>query len=142
MLYNLRDVAAAVGLSPITLQNYTARGRSDLIRGLDFIVRRTSPCRRQLMFTERGMQRLQLHQYRVFGEALAPSRQTIWNGTERLPPIKGSPQEQRMRLKQAIAVGIRDYLKTPCAVPSCPCMIHRLGVPQIGVMVEVMGRPR
>ena len=128
------------GLSPTTLQNYTSRGKSDLIRGLDFFVRRTSPYRRQLMFTERGLRRLQARAYRVFSEVLAPSRQTVWNGQERLPPIQGSHQERRMRLKQAIATGIRDYLRTPCAVPNCPCMIHRLGVPQIGVVVEVMRR--
>jgi hypothetical protein len=95
------------------------------------------------MFTERGLRRFQFHRYRVFGEVLAPSRRTIWNGRERLPPIQGSPQERRMRLKQAITVGIRDYLKNPCAVPNCPGLIHRLGVPQIDVVVEVMrNRPR
>jgi hypothetical protein len=63
--------------------------------------------------------RLQAHAYRVFGEVLAPSRQTIWNGRERLSPIKGSPQERRMRLKQALSVALREYPKTPWAVPTC-----------------------
>jgi hypothetical protein len=85
---------------------------------------------------ERGLLRLRLRKYQVFAETLAPSRQTVWNGQERLPPIKGSPQEQRMRLKQAIIVGIRAYIKTPSAVPNCPCMIHRLGVPQAGEIFE------
>jgi hypothetical protein len=57
-----------------------------------------------LMITQRGLLRLKVRAYRVFGEALAPSRQFIWNANERLPPIKGSPQKRRMRLKQAIAV--------------------------------------
>jgi hypothetical protein len=68
--------------------------------------------------------------YRVFGEVLAPSRQLVWNGREKLPPIKGSPQERRMWLKQAVAVASREYLEHPCAVPDCPCMTHRLGLPQ------------
>jgi len=125
-------------LSPITLQNCTSRGKSDLVRGVDFFVRRTSPYRRQLMFTERGPQRLQLRAYRVFGETLAPSRRTIWNGQEQVRPIEGSAQERRMRLKQAIAVGMREYPKTPCVVPNCPCIIHRVGVPQVDVVADVM----
>jgi hypothetical protein len=94
------------------------------------------------MITERGLLRLRLRKYRVFAETLAPSRQTVWNGQERVPPIEGSPQERRMRLKRAIIVGFRDYLKTPCAVPNCPCMIHRLGVPQIDVVDEAMRNSR
>ena len=130
MLYDLLDVAQKVGLSRVTLQNYTTRGRSDLVRGVDFFVRRLSPCRRQLMFTQRGLSRLQLRDYRVFGELLAPSRQTVWQGNERLPPIKGSPQERRMRLKQAITVAARQYLDHPCAIPGCRCAFHALGAPR------------
>jgi hypothetical protein len=140
MLYGLREVSEAVGLSPITLRSYTSRGKSDLVRGVDFIVRRTSPYRRQLMITERGLLRLQARAYRVSGEPLAPSRQLIWNGREKPPPIKGSPQERRMRLKQAVAVVSRQYLEHPCAVPSCPCIVHRLGLPQADVVAEVMLR--
>jgi hypothetical protein len=102
MLYDLHEVSEAVGLSLVTPQSYTSRGRSDLVRGVDFFVRRTSPCRRQLMITDRGFRRLQTRAYRVFGDVWAPSRQFIWNGREKPPPIKGSPQERRMRLKQLL----------------------------------------
>lgn len=62
---------------------------------------------------------------------------------ERLPPIEGSPQERRMRLKQAVVDGYRKYLERPCAVPNCPCIIHRLGMPQPDVVAEVIhSRPR
>jgi hypothetical protein len=138
VLYGLHEVADLVGLSRVTVQSYTSRGRSDLVRGVDFFVRRTSPHRRQLMITDRGLLRLQARAYRVFGEPLAPSRQFIWNGKAKLPPIKGSPQERRMRLKQAVAIASRQYLEHPCAVPNCPCMTHRLGLPQADVVAEVM----
>lgn len=29
-----------------------------------------------------------------------------------------------------------DVAKDPCAVPNCPFMIHRLGVPQINMVAE------
>jgi len=141
--FSSEGLGGTLGLAPVTLQNYCSRGKSDLVRGEDFIVQRISPYRRRLMITERGLLRLQARAYRVFGEVLAPSapsRQLIWNGREKLPPIKGSPQERRMRLKQAVAVAAREYLEHPCAVPHCPCMVHRLGLPQADVIVEVMMR--
>ena len=133
-----RDKYFGAGLSPVTLQNYTTRGRSDLVRGVDFFVRRLSPYRRQLKFTQRGLSRLQARDYRVFGEVLAPSRQTVWHGSERLPPIQGSPQERRMRLKQAIAVASRPYFAHPCAIPGCQCSFHALGAPQVEVVRAIM----
>jgi hypothetical protein len=45
-----------------------------------------------------------------------------------------------MRLKQAITFEFRKYLEHPCAVPNCSCIVHRLGVPQADVVVEVMRR--
>jgi hypothetical protein len=108
------------------------------VRGVDFFVRRTSPYRRQLMITERGLWRLKVRAYRIFGEPLAPSRQFIWNGREKLPTIKGSPQERRMRLKQAVAVFSREYIQHPCAMPNCRCVVHKLGLRQADVVVEVM----
>ena|SRR5271166_3801807 len=140
MLYDLHEVSDAVGLSRVTLQSYTSRGKSDLVRGVDFIVQRISPYRRRLMITDRGLLRLQTRTYRVFGETLAPSRQFVWNGKEKLLAIKGSPQERPMRLKQVVAVFSREYLKHPCAVPNRPCMTHRLGLPQANVVAEVMMR--
>jgi hypothetical protein len=50
MLYGLHEAAALVGLAPVTLQNYCSRGKSDLVRGEDFIVEPISPYRR-LMIT-------------------------------------------------------------------------------------------
>lgn len=48
-----------------------------------------------------------------------------------------------MWLKQAVVDGYRKYLERPCAVPNCPCIIHRLGMPQPDVVAEVMhSRPR
>ena len=39
------------GLSLVTLQSYTTRGKSNLVRGEDFIVRRVSAYLRQFMIT-------------------------------------------------------------------------------------------
>src|SRR5271166_1859104 len=69
MLYDIHAVSEVVGLSPVTLQSYTSRGKSDLARGIDFIVRRTSPYRHKLMITDRGLFRLQARQYHVFRES-------------------------------------------------------------------------
>jgi hypothetical protein len=92
------------------------------------------------MITDRGLLRLQARAYRVYGEPLAPSRQFIWNGQEKLPPIKGSLQERRVRLKQAIAIAFREYLKQPGAPPNCPCMTHRLGLPQADEIASMLER--
>jgi hypothetical protein len=34
------------------------------------------------------------------------------------------------RIRDTINLVIRRYKETPCAVPNCPCMVHRLGLPQ------------
>jgi hypothetical protein len=51
-------------------------------------------------------------------------------------------QERRTRLKQAVAVASREYLEHPCAVPDCPCMTLRLGLPQVDVIAEVIPEPK
>jgi hypothetical protein len=61
-------------LAPVTLQNYCSRGKSDLVRGEDFIVQLISPYRRRLMITERGLRQLKARAYRVFGDSLAHAR--------------------------------------------------------------------
>jgi hypothetical protein len=66
MLYDLREVRDLVRLATLTLQSYTSRGKTDRVRGEDFFVRRTSPYRRQLIITERGLMRLRLRVYWVY----------------------------------------------------------------------------
>ena len=94
------------------------------------------------MFTERGLKRLALRAYRTYSNGAAPSRQAIWHpatGLKALPPIKGTPQERRARLRQNIAVGWRSYVVHPCALPNCPCIVHQLGLPQIEEVMAIMG---
>jgi hypothetical protein len=43
-----------------------------------------------------------------------------------------------MRLKQAVAVASRSYLQHPCAVPDCPCIVHKLGFPQADTIVMTL----
>ena len=138
MLYDLRDVSEVVGLSPITLQSYTSRGKSNLVRGEDFIIRRTSPYRRQLMITERGLKRLRMRSYRVFRDgrhtptAMPPEARPISLRTDLCY------SERRLRLKAAITQAFRAYLNHPCAVPGCQCMIHRLGAPQADALAAYL----
>jgi hypothetical protein len=139
VLYDPREVSEEVGLSRITLQSYTSRGKSNLVRSEDFIVCRVSPYRRQLMITERGRRRLLLRAYRVYRDRA--------RGVGSLPydfrpaPLRGCASEQRMRLKAAILTAARHYLEEHlCAVPACPCSFHLLGAPQADVVHEVMAR--
>ena len=114
------------GLAPVTLQSYTSRGKADLVRGEDFFVRRTSPYRRQLMFTKRGLLRLRLRAYRVYRDgghtltAMPPEARPVNLRTD------FCHSERRSRLKAAVHQSFRNYLEHPCAVPNCPCMTHRL----------------
>jgi hypothetical protein len=144
MLYDLHEVAEEVGLSPTTLQNYTARGRSNLVRGEDFIVRRVSPYRKQLMITERGRKRLAFRAYQVYREG----RHTLTVMPPEARPVKLRTDlchsERRLRLKAAIQQAFRAYLDHPCALPNCQCVIHRLGAPQLDTVTTNLfsGRPR
>jgi hypothetical protein len=53
------------GLSRTTIQNYCSRGRGDLVRGRDFIIRRYAVGRSRAMITDRGLELLMLRQYRT-----------------------------------------------------------------------------
>jgi hypothetical protein len=53
--------------------------------------------------------------------------------------VERSPTE---RLKQTIRHVILEYPEHPCAVPNCPCMVHRLGLPQADVVVQTLLRSR
>ena len=75
------------------------------------------------------MARLRIRAYRVTREPrkasppqfgfMVPPR---YNGT--------SMEEQLARMRDTINLVIREYHNHPCAVPNCPCMVHRLGLPQ------------
>src|SRR5713101_8071814 len=75
------EAAGLVGLSPVTLTNYTRVGYSALVRGLDSFVRywqRGPYHRRKLFFTERGRQGLELRADRVFRPGpLSPSQRAF-----------------------------------------------------------------
>jgi hypothetical protein len=83
MVYDRNEAAEMVGLSPVTLTNYTRVGYSDLVRDVDYFVRswpRGPYHRRKLFFTERGLRRLQLRAYRVFRPGpLSPSQRAFFN---------------------------------------------------------------
>jgi len=129
-LYRLQEASVLAGLAAITISRYFIAGRTDLVRGEDFFVRRAGPCRRQLVITERGLKRLQTRSYRVFREGkqasiVAPPRAGIVK-------LRGdvNSTDRRLRVKASVAQAFRAYLEHPCAVPGCQCIIHRLGAPQ------------
>jgi hypothetical protein len=46
----------------------------------------------------------------------------------------------RQRLKQNIRHVILEYPEHPCALPNCPCMVHRLGLPQADEIAPMLER--
>ena len=49
-------------------------------------------------------------------------------------------EEALARIRDTINLVIREYRKHPCAVPNCPCMVHRLGLPQADEMASMLER--
>jgi hypothetical protein len=46
-------------------------------------------------------------------------------------PVGRHPLATRRWLRDEAARVLREYLEHPCAVSSCPCMVHRLGLPPL-----------
>jgi hypothetical protein len=135
VLYSADEAAAASGLSPTTIRNYTSRGMSDLLRGTDFIVKRRNQYHKDLRITDAGLQRLVLRQYRTC--APRPYRVNPIKFARVGLSISPWKSEKVQQFRALFHQVMRDYEATPCAVAGCPCIIHRLGVPQIEVMLEV-----
>lgn len=132
--YTVAETAAITGLSPWTLRTYTRR--TDLVRGADFYVHHWAYARRRLYFTPRGIDRLIHRRYRC--GAFQPLSKAERYVAELPWSYDGkSIEEKRQRLNQIIRLMFRQYMIQPCAVPNCPCMIHRLGVPQAAEVYEV-----
>lgn len=95
------------------------------------------------MVTDRGLERLTLGQYHVSrwspGRSPYPAKPRDYGA----PKLKfQAPRAERVGYLQAVAFhAMRRYLdQTPCAVPNCPCIIHKLGVPQADVVQVIMKR--
>jgi hypothetical protein len=144
--------AGILGLSPITLSNYTRLGYSDLVRGVDYFVRywQEGPYhRRKLFFTEQGLHRLKIRAYRVFRPGPSSPSQRAFidrmdatvrlprreDRSRRIPPGRHSLAANRL-VREQVARVMREYLEHPCAVPTCPCMTHRLGLPTLAELVS------
>lgn len=132
-----------VGLTPQTLTNYVRPGYSNLQRGTDFIIRcwPAGPwMRRRLYFTDRGVARLQARAYRTFRpDGQSPRARAFIEQAAmvELKPVKATRPlgsfnrvERRMRVRELNFRVAREYLSNPCAVPNCPCITHRLGLPR------------
>jgi hypothetical protein len=129
-----------LGLSPVTLTNYTRVGYTDLVRRIDYVVRcwRQGPyIRRNLYFTERGLaskQGLTTFSAKNIGwhPHSAPSssawtrfatsgRMAVRWKVTRFFSVDG--------YREGVALVAREYLRGPgCAVPNCSCLTHRLGL--------------
>lgn len=132
-----------VGLSPVTLMDYCQSGRSTLIRGTDFTVRRSSPYRKHIMFTDAGIARLIARDYRTTQVDKRTDRRITFKGKP--APLESlSVREARMRLRHNIAVAFQKYLELGgCAVPGCPCVIHQspILIPQATYIRAILHRP-
>ena len=139
-LYTLDETAERAHLTRATLQVY-AKGRANLVRGLDFLVRREGKWCRRLYFTERGLQRLTSRSYRVSNSGLSTGlvRVSLPNS------LRWKDQDGRCvsrRYLSLISQVLDLYSKSPCAVPDCPCIVHKLGLPQLDKMLEAVLQPR
>ena len=126
-----QEASDLTGLAVSTLMKYPFM--TDLVRGEDFYVSRFARFRRRLYWTQRGIARLKTRSYRVFRD-----RQPMAEFTDDLSLPRRyagtSEDETATRLTNTCRIVFTRYLATPCAVPNCPCMTHRLGLPQADVI--------
>jgi hypothetical protein len=135
--YTVEQAADLSGLSVKTLKQYPFI--TDLVRGEDFYIHRFARFRRRTYWTARGIARLKTRSYRVrdsreYAPAPAPYVETAVGRRY----VRSSVQEMVARLRNAARIVYGAYLQTPCAVPNCPCMTHRLGLPQADEIAAVM----
>ena len=129
--FTTQEASDLTGLSCATLQAYAAGGKSDLIRGEDFYIHRFAKFRKRLYFTRRGIQRLKLRAYRVYRCSQRPVPRSELGLAIPRRYMGSSLDEAVGRLTSTVSQVIIKYMReSPCAVPNCPCMTHRLGLPQ------------
>jgi hypothetical protein len=142
LLYEIQEVSAKLGLSPITVRNYLRAGQSDLVRGRDFIVWRINSAKRRYRITEYGLERLTLGHYST--RRWHPgARQAEEKPRDTYHPrlrLTGPRSERIGQLRAVLYDALWRYQETPCAQPGCPCVIHKLGVPQAEVVQIIMKR--
>jgi hypothetical protein len=110
---------------------------------MDFVVRRTSPFRRQLCFTNRGLRRLELRAYHVFSWRSRPGRgkpyaEALTRAVPAALKFDVTRGERVQRLRHVAYQALREYLLTPCAIPDCPCIVHKHGLLQVDVVAELL----
>jgi hypothetical protein len=50
-------------------------------------------------------------------------------------PVGSNPLATNRWVRDGFGRVTREYLEHPCAVPGCPCMTHRLGLPTLAELV-------
>jgi len=152
--YSIAEVAERSGLKPRSVQDLVYR--SDLIRGQDFFVSRRTlrlsigiRLRRNIRFTDRGLARVVARDYRTFKQRAKVRSQESVNGLADGRPdwksIAGIPSgtEKRMILKGFLQRFALDYPASGgCALPSCRCICHALGVPLADLIAELLTKHR
>ncbi len=134
--YTVQEASDLTGLAVSTLKQYPFT--TDLVRGEDFYVSRYARFRRKTWWTARGLARLKTRSYRVssvyrqapvyrFDDTLLPRRD-----------VDCTVQEAVAKLINRVNLAFNRYKASPCAVPNCPCMTHRLGLPQADEIAAVM----
>lgn len=137
--FTIDEVSALTGLTVHTLRAYLYC--TDLVRGEDYYIQRFARFRRKTFWTQRGLARLRSRSYRVFRGHIKKSHIVTYEG---LPGHYGgsSIEEQVARLTNTMRIVFTKYRESPCAVPNCPCMTHRLGLPQADEIARIMAEVR
>ncbi len=137
--YTVQEASDLTGLSVQTLRSYPYV--TDLVRGEDYYVSRFARFRRRTWWTPRGIARLKTRSYRVAKvshSAQLPELDHVlprsYAGT--------SAGESSARTRNRMLLAFTRYLQNPCAVPNCPCMTHRLGLPQADEIAIAMSKAK
>jgi hypothetical protein len=92
----------------------------------------TSATRSLLRVSPGSAVALPVRVYRTMCEAVRLPRKEDRPGRV---PVANQPLATNRRARDETARVMREYLEHPCAVPGCPCMTHRLGLPTLAELV-------
>ena len=144
---SLAETSELTGLAVATLRNYARSRQSSLVRGSDYTVKRSyrfHHMHRELLFSERGIRRLILLDYRVFHWYNRPvptsqrrlSRHADGQGNPVLSGLETTRFPEHINIED-LNRAVRQILAHPCADTNCHCVNH-LVLPKADVLAAAM----
>jgi hypothetical protein len=132
--YEINEVADAAGLSPEYVRNISSRGMSTLVRGPDFFTYRWrcfNYVRARVLFTKRGLLRVVTRDFKKVSPRPTPKIDFAQRWVdERLASNLGAQasrdSQDRHRRWHDAELAVRLNRSSPCMVPGCACVYHRL----------------